>query len=179
MKKYLSAFAGMAIAASAANAAVFNIGVNQVFSNDPQGDPLNIVQIVNTAIANGQVVSIGWDVTLFADDPSWLSELTVGFSDSAQTGGVDLAPGFGDDFSGTQAYSSGGLVDLIGLGLDFSLGADGLLRLEFFEGFDDFANDWDGIWISGTLSVEVLEVPAPSAFALLGFAGVVAGRRRR
>jgi len=179
MKKFLAAFAGLAVAASAANAAVFNINVTNVLSNDEYGAPLNVVQIVNTAIANGHVVSIGWDVTLFADSPSWLSELTVAFENTAQTSGVFLAPGTGDDFPGTQAYSSGGLLDLIGLGLDFNLDADGQLRLEFFEGFDDFPNDWDGIWMSGTLSVEVLDVPAPSAFALLGIAGFAAGRRRR
>ncbi|MBL8888079.1 MAG: PEP-CTERM sorting domain-containing protein [Phycisphaerales bacterium] len=179
MKKFLAAFAGLAVAASAANAAIFNVTLNNVDSNDPYGSPLNVVQTINTAIANGQVVSIGWDVTLYADAPSWLSELTVAFEDSSQAAGVFLAPGNGDDFSGTGSYSSGGLIDLVGLGLDFSLGADGLLRLEFFEGFDDFPSDWDGIWISGTLSIEVLDVPAPSAFALLGIAGFAAGRRRR
>ncbi|MBL8875677.1 MAG: PEP-CTERM sorting domain-containing protein [Phycisphaerae bacterium] len=179
MKKMLAAFAGMAVAAAAANAAVFNVTLNNVDSNDPYGSPLNVVEIVNTAMANGHVVSIGWDVTIYADSPSWLSELAVAFENSSQSNGVFLNPGFGDDFSGTSSYTSGGLLDLIGLGLDFNLDADGLLRLEFFEDFDDFPNDWDGIWISGTLSIEVLDVPAPSAFAMLGLAGLAATRRRR
>lgn len=178
MKKVLAGMAGLALSASAASAAVFNINVNQVFSFEGPGDPLNVVQLVNTGIANGQVVSIGWDVTLFADSPSWLSELTVGFSSlSNPAGGVSVSPGFGDDFAGTASYTSGGLIDLVGLGFDFTLDADGILRLEFFEGFNDFALDWDGIWISGTLSVEV--IPAPSTAALMGFAGLVASRRRR
>ncbi|MBX3380073.1 MAG: PEP-CTERM sorting domain-containing protein [Phycisphaeraceae bacterium] len=179
MKKFLSAFAGMAVAASAANAAIFNIDVSGIYSNDEYGSPINVVQYLNTAIANGHVVSIGWDVQIYADSPSWLSEISVAFENSGQSAGVFLAPGTGDDFPGTSSYSSGGLLDLIGLGLDFNLDANGILRLEYFEGYDDYFQDWDGQWLTGTLSIEILEVPAPSAFALLGFAGIVAGRRRR
>jgi hypothetical protein len=179
MKKFLSAFAGLAVATSAANAAIFNIDVAGILSYDEYSSSFNIVQFLNTGIANGHVVSIGWDVELFADSPSWLSEITVAFENSSQSAGVFLAPGNGDDFPGVSGYSSGGLLDLTGIALDFNLDADGVLRLEYFEGFDDFFEDWDGEWLSGTLSVEILEVPAPSAFALLGFAGIAAARRRR
>jgi len=162
---------------SALVSSFLNVDVTGIFSYDPYGDVLNVVQNYNIG-ANSHVIGIGWDVDLFADSPSWLSELTVAFEDSAQLGGVFLAPGAGDDFSGSASYSSGGVLDLVGLALDFNVGPDGILRLEFFEGFDDFANDWDGIWDAGTLTVEYV-VPAPGAMALFGAGGLVALRRRR
>jgi hypothetical protein len=180
MKKILAAMAGLALAGSAANAAFITINLNQVFSVDELGDVDNIVGSFATGFANGQVVGIGWDVSIFADSPSYLSEAAVAFGSTTNFNAINypltLTPGNGDDFPGTQTYSSAGVIDLVGLGFDFALDADGLLWLEFFEGFDDFANDWDGIW-NGTLTIEV--IPTPSSFALLGFAGLVAGRRRR
>jgi len=182
MKKFLAAFTGLAVAATAANAAIININLADVYSVDELGDIDNVIGQIMTGFANGQVVSLGWDVEIFADSPSYLSEAVVAFGSTSNFNAINyplfLTPGVGDDFPGTQTYSSGGLLDLVGLGLDFSLDADGLLWLEFFEDFDDFADDWDGIW-NGTISVEIREVPAPSAFALLGFAGIAAARRRR
>lgn len=182
MKKILAAFAGLAMAASAASAAIITVDLDDIFSNDEIGDLDNVIASITTGIANGHVVSIGWDVEIFADSPSYLSEASVAFGGTTAfntlTYPLSLTPGAGDDFPGTQAYSSGGLVDLVGLGYDFSLDGDGILWLEFFEGYDDFPDDWDAIW-SGQLQIEVVDVPAPSAFALLGFAGIAASRRRR
>ncbi|MDT1883849.1 PEP-CTERM sorting domain-containing protein, partial [Acinetobacter baumannii] len=72
--------------------------------------------------------------------------------------------------SGTGSYSD--FFDLVALGLDFSVGVDGILRLEFFEeGFDDIPGA-DGIWNFGTLTFGVepaaAEVPEPSTTLLLG-----------
>ena len=182
MKKFLAAFAGLAVAASAVNAAIINVSLTDILSMDELGDIDNVIGTITTGIANGHVVAIGWDVEIFADSPSWLSEASVAFGSTTNFNAVSyplsLSPGFGDDFPGTTVYSSAGLVDLVGLGFDFSLDADGKLWLEFFEQFDDFTDDWDGVW-NGTLSFEIQEVPAPSAFALLGFAGIAAARRRR
>lgn len=155
-----------------------NVDVTGIFSVDPYGDVLNTVNSYNIG-AGSHVVGIGWDVSLLADSPSWLSELVVAFEDSAQSTGVFLTPGVGNDFSGTGTFSSGGILDLVGLGLDFNVGGDGLLRLEYFEGFDDFADDWDGIWESGFLTVQYDTVPAPGAAALLVGGGLMALRRRR
>lgn len=161
---------------------VHNFDVTGIDSNDGNGSPNNEVFTLDVG-ANSWVTGIGWDVSIYAYDPSWLSDMQVAFEDSTQSSGVFLTVGVGDDFPGEESYSSGGIVDLVGLGLNFQVGADGKLRLEFFEAYDDFPDDWDGIWKSGALSIQVTPIPEPGTYALmmLGLAGVavVARRRRR
>lgn len=167
---------------AAATTLTLNLNLNNLQSFDEFGDPDNFVTSINMATqfpgySGFTVTGIGWDVTLFADSPSWLSELKVSFEDSAQTNGLFLTPGIGDDAPGTQAYTSGGIVDLVGLNLDFPLLADNKMRVEFFEGFDDYPDDWDGVW-NGTLSVQMEAVPEPASMLAVG-AGLAAVARRR
>jgi hypothetical protein len=163
--------------ATASSMTVFD--VSGIFSFDGLGDPNNEIHLFDVG-ANSHVVGIGWDVTLFADTPSWLSEMVVNFG-STTAGFVNLTVGIGDDTPGTASYSSLGVVDIVGLGLDFTVNADGKVRLEFFEAFDDFANDWDGRWLSGTLTVQTVAVPEPATYGLmaLGLMGVAFAARRR
>jgi hypothetical protein len=170
------------LGAAPAHAAVLDIDVSGIFSNDGLGAPINEVRTFNIG-ANAQVTGIGWDVVLFADAPSWLSEMAAGFGPSGEIPFLNLRPGAGDNFPGTQSYSSGGIVDLVDLGLSFFVSADGILRLEFFETFVDYPGDWDGIWESGTITVQYqgqeVSVPEPGTLALLGLGLIGFGLRRR
>ena len=160
----------------------YTVDVTGIDSVDGRGDSDNVTRSLQVG-AGVRVVGIGWDTTQFADSPSWLSEMVVRFG-STSARAVNLTPGIGDDAPGTQAYSSGGVVDLVSLGLAFFVDADGVIALEFFESFDDFPNDWDGRWLQGALTIRVEGehvVPEPSVYALLllGLAGVAGTARRR
>lgn len=157
---------------------VLNVNVSGTPSWDSYGSPNNVVMTPNIG-AGSHVTGIGYDVTLHTNGASWLSELECAFEDSGQTTGVFLSPGYTDSFSGSGTYSSGGIIDLVGLGLDFTVGADGVLRMEFFEGFDDVSNSIDGVWDQGILQVQYDTIPAPGAMALFAGAGIMASRRRR
>lgn len=161
------------------------IDISGILSVDPYGDVLN-TRLTTLLPANAHVTGIGWETNQFADAPSWLSEMVMSF-ESTSAFELQLTPGIGDDFSGIGLYSSGGIVDLVGLGLDFTVDADGNLIMEFFESFDDFPNDFDGQYLAGSvISVRyefdrVVATPEPVSLVLVGVAllGIVGSRRLR
>jgi len=173
--------AGAALVGGTANAAVITqtLNVGGILSNEELGSAQNEVRFLNFAGAQVRVIGLSWDVDLYADSPSWLSEISVDLS--SPLGGLALSPGFGDDNPGTGSYSSAGFVDLVGLGADFLLDATGNLRFEFFESFNDFASAWDGQWRSGniTVRVDVVPEPATAAMVLLALGALGANSRRR
>ena len=173
------------LACTSAFAAPLVVNVAGVESYGEYGDSGNTVLTYNVG-ANVTITGISFNVNVTAFDPSWLSELSLAFEDSAQSNGVFFNPAFTEDDPGTGTYSDA--ADLVELGLSFQVGADGLLRLEFFEGFDDASVSPDGIWNFGTITfitdaVDVPgEVPEPASGLLMGAGLALIGytaRRRR
>lgn len=155
------------------------VDVAGIQSIDEIGAPDNTVLTFNVG-ANTVINSLSWNVSLQANSPSWLSEIQVSFGSTSGTDGVTFSPGFGDDNSGTGTYS--GSANLADYGLEFQVGADGILRLEFHEGFYDGASPADGVWTSGNLTFGITQaVPEPSTYGLmaLGLIGVGFVARRR
>lgn len=172
----LAAIAALALASLAAQAAPVVVDVGGAQSINLLGEAGNTVWLVDIG-ANAVLTSLDWNVALTAFAPSALAEMQVSFGSAAGADLLTLSPGSADPFGGSGSYV--GSMDLTGLGL--AVGADGLLRIEFSEGFKDFALDMaEGQWVSGNLTFGISAVPEPAGVALLlAGLGLVAVRARR
>jgi len=172
-----------AFAASTANAATLVVDVSGIDSYGGYGDPGNT--ILSFDIGAGSIVTdVAYDVSLEAFSPSWLSEITLDFTDSATLAGVSLTPGFMDSTSGVGSYADS--ASLVDLGLSFAVGDDGILLLQFYDSFDDSSVTPDGRWTQGSITftytaTDTPAVPEPATWAMLisGFALAGAAMRRR
>jgi MYXO-CTERM domain-containing protein len=162
------------------------VALDQVAVWDGLGSPNNVVMTIDMAalfgLASGSAIDlngIGWDVTVSTFGASWLSEATMYFDNQTQDSGagIFLSVGAGSDVAGTANFTSGGIVKLVDAGLPDLVLADGMLRIEFWDSFDDITNEIDAI-MDGSITLQS-SVPAPSGVALLGLGGLVAARRRR
>ena len=130
-----------------------------VISFDGLDDADNVIVDLNIGAGNS-LQGLSWDVGLETLGGSWLSEATIQFSSSAGSAdpnAIDLSVGVGDDFAGDEEYSSGGVLLFSSVpGLpDITVGSDGILRLQFFEGFDDTANAADANWRNAAVAAVV------------------------
>ncbi len=176
------AAAGAGAAPAHAEGVSFDLTLIDIASWDEIGESPNTVLTVDVAalagFGSGQSVfltGLGYDLVLETFGFSWLSEAQIAFeAPDAPGGGFAIQPGVGDDMAGTEPYQQD-LAKL--LPEDVLFLSNGLLRIEFFEEFDDEPNVIDSEW-NGTLTLQV-DIPAPGAGGLLliGFAGAV--RRRR
>lgn len=158
----LMAAAAMSFGMAQANE--LRIDTAGILDNDERGAVSNVV--LEFYVGSGaSITSLLWDVNVTSYVGSYLSEMQITFSDSLGKG-VTFTPGYGDDFDGTANYA--GFQNLGDIGQIFAVGADGILRLEFHDGFKDLAFDEpEGIWNSGTLVLGISPVPEPPAFAML------------
>lgn len=174
------------LASASAFATPFTVNLTNVDSYGELGTEGNTVITLDVG-ANATIIGMSYNVNLTAYTPSYLSEIGLAFTNNAFTDGVLLTPGFADENPGTGTYAD--TLDLIAEGLTFSVDADGILRLEFYE---DFGDDLfpDGIWNFGTLTfitdaVDVPptgDVPEPASGLLIGAGLALMGytaRRRR
>lgn len=153
------------------------IDVSGVYTNAGEGNPANTVRFYQ--LNPGALVDeVSWAMDLQAFAPSWLSEMTISFLTS-DGGGVYLTPAVGDDFPGAGNYADS--ARLSDFGLQFNVAADGLLRVEFFESFNDSSVDPDGLFVSGHITFSNV-VPEPSTYGLMALGLMAVGalvRRRR
>jgi hypothetical protein len=166
-------------------AAPLVVNVAGIQSYGDLGDSGNTVLTFDVG-AFATIIGVSYNVTITAFTPSFLSEISLLFSDSAQSAGFSFQPGFADVQPGTGTYAGSG--NLIDLNLAFQVGADGLLRLEFFEDPNDESVSPDGIWNSGTITITTdaddpgTDVPEPATGMLMGAGLALMGytaRRRR
>lgn len=167
-------------------AAPIVIDVTGVQSIGNFGDARNTVMTYDVG-ANATITNVSYSFNVTAFSPSWLSEIGFALSDSAVTEGVLFTPGVGNDDPGTATYA--GNITLSDSGLDFNVGADGLLRVEFYEDFDDSSVNPDGRWNFGNITIAyepdiappAADVPEPATALLMGTGAMMMGygRRRR
>lgn len=149
-----------------------------VASFDGPGAAGNTVLTFN--VTPGALVdAISYNLSLATVGASWLSEGTISFLNS-NGDGVVLSAGFGVDEPGTGTYSDS--VLLSSFGLEFNVGADGLLIVEYYESFDDVEGAIDANWTAGGITLgNIGMVPEPGTYGMmaLGMLAVAGAARRR
>ncbi len=102
------------------------------------------------------VTGLGWDLSVETIGSSWQSEATLRVSDVWGSGPeVLLSPAIGNDSPGTGRFVSGGIVDFSDAGIE-DIGLDTrLVRLEWFESFDDVADQPDAV-VTGSITLECI-----------------------
>ncbi len=172
MQKTVAVFAVAAMAGGAFAQSV-NVNISGVTSERSQGDPANIVLLVNLGVPNAEVTGIDWNFSFLPIGSSWTAEAHMTYGDSGGSNAYDWDMGNWGGANNSLPVSLNGTDTT-----SFLVGGDGLLRIEFWEDFVNNNPIPDGIYDRGMLTIRY--IPAPSSLALLGLGGLLAmGRRRR
>jgi len=184
-----TASAGGGTSGGFTNRADFNVDVSGRRSWDPFGDLSNDVILVDVAAALGlpsgsavTVTGIGWDVEIATTiagpfGGSWLSEARFTLGSNLAFNQIGVRPGVAINAGGMQRFTAP-VLDFSSVPVPNIALADGVLRIEFNETFDDAPDQIDADYLANSF-LTVRAVPAPSALALMGLGGLIAGRRRR
>lgn len=165
------------LAASPVTASDLVIDLTGITTDALEGDAANTVMYFDLG-AGTLIDGISYMTTMTAYSPSYLSEMAVTFTNSSGDG-VILTPGFEDTAPGTASYADSAMLS--DYDLAFNLGADGMLKVEFHETFNDSSVNPDGLFVSGNLTF-MNPVPEPGTYGLMAMGLLAVGgivRRRR
>lgn len=157
-----------------------------VDSWDSFGSLNNVTELF--ALGDVTITGLGWDNVVGNGDDSglsWGNEMSMYVADSGNLEGVTVGffPSEGSGSAGGVwgPASSGGIVDLVAVGLDFTT-SSGSLLVEFYESYDDSAGSIDAHYESGTVTIEYqgMTPAVPGLGGIAALAGIgLFGRRRR
>ena len=117
---------------------------NGVFAS---GDANNSVVQLNIGAGNS-LTGVAVDASVTANDPSWLAEAQITFSssDTKDPNAITFTASQTED-PGTEEVTTEGVIMFADVPLgDIPVGADGILRIEWHEDFDDTSVDPDANW---------------------------------
>lgn len=150
------------------------IDISGMQFNGSQGSPFNEILSIFVGQSTG-IAGIAWDVNLTTIGASWASEAVMIFE-----GQVNITVADDPNPVTNMNYNSGGFLYLEDLGIpEITVGADGMLDIEFYESFIDNAGTGDSFFEAGSTITITNVTPTPSTLAFLGMAGLISTRRRR